>query len=38
MQAIVFGSGRIPVRDMVRAGIWMDLIGLVLLMLIFGWR
>lgn len=38
MQAIVFGSGRIPVRDMVRAGIWMDLIGLVLLMLLFGWR
>lgn len=31
MQAIVFGSGRIPVREMVRAGIWMDLIGLVLL-------
>ncbi|MBP6313825.1 MAG: SLC13/DASS family transporter [Flavobacteriales bacterium] len=36
MQAIVFGSGRIPVREMVRAGIWMDLIGIVLLTLFFG--
>lgn len=38
MQAIVFGSGRIPVQQMVRAGIWMDLLGLVLLVLLFGWR
>jgi len=37
MQAIVFGSGRIPVREMVRAGIWMDLVGVVLLTLLFGW-
>ena len=37
MQAIVFGSGRIPVRQMVRAGIWMDVIGVVLLVLFFGW-
>jgi sodium-dependent dicarboxylate transporter 2/3/5 len=36
MQAIVFGSGRIPVREMVRAGIWMDLIGLVLLVLLLS--
>ena len=36
MQAIVFGSGRIPVRQMVRAGIWMDVIGVVLLVLFFG--
>lgn len=36
MQAIVFGSGRIPVRDMVRAGIWLDLIGVALLVLFFG--
>ncbi len=36
MQAIVFGSGRIRVRDMVRVGIWMDLIGIVLLTLFFG--
>ena len=38
MQAIVFGTGRIPVRDMVRAGILLDLIGIVLLTLFFGWR
>lgn len=37
MQAIVFGSGRIPVREMVRAGIWLDLIGILLLVLFFGW-
>lgn len=36
MQAIVFGSGRIPVRAMVKAGIWMDLIGVLLLVLFFG--
>lgn len=36
MQAIVFGSGRIPVRDMVRAGIWLDLAGVLLLVLFFG--
>lgn len=38
MQTIVFGTGRIPVRQMVRAGLWMDLIGVVLLMLFFGLR
>lgn len=37
MQTIVFGTGRIPMRQMVRVGVWMDLIGVVLLMLIFGW-
>ncbi|MGV3638119.1 MAG: SLC13 family permease [Flavobacteriales bacterium] len=37
MQAIVFGSGRIPVRDMVRVGVWMDLLGIVLLTVLFGW-
>jgi len=37
MQAIVFGSGRIPVREMVRVGIWMDLVGIALLTLLFGW-
>lgn len=36
MQAIVFGSGRIPVLSMVRAGIWMDLAGILLLTLFFG--
>ena len=38
MQAIVFGSGRIPVRDMVRTGVWLDLAGIILLTLLFGWR
>ena len=38
MQAIVFGTGRIPVRQMVRVGIWMDLIGIALLVLFFGLR
>ena len=37
MQAIVFGSGRIPVREMVRVGVWMDLVGILLLTLLFGW-
>lgn len=36
MQTIVFGTGRIPMRQMVKAGVWMDLIGVVLLMLLFG--
>lgn len=36
MQTIVFGTGRIPMRQMVKAGIWMDLIGVALLMLFFG--
>jgi len=38
MQTIVFGTGRIPMRQMVKAGVWMDLIGVLLLMLFFGWR
>lgn len=37
MQAIVFGSGRIPVREMVRVGVWMDLLGIALLAVLFGW-
>lgn len=36
MQTIVFGTGRIPMRQMVKAGMWMDLVGVVLLMLFFG--
>jgi sodium-dependent dicarboxylate transporter 2/3/5 len=36
MQTIVFGTGRIPMRQMVRAGVWMDLIGVLLLVLFFG--
>jgi sodium-dependent dicarboxylate transporter 2/3/5 len=38
MQTIVFGTGRIPMRQMVKGGVWMDLIGVLLLMLFFGWR
>jgi sodium-dependent dicarboxylate transporter 2/3/5 len=38
MQTIVFGTGRIPMRQMVKAGVWMDLIGVLLLMLFFAWR
>lgn len=37
MQSIVFGSGRIPMRAMVRVGVWMDLVGVGLLMLFFAW-
>ena len=37
MQAIVFGTGRIPVRAMVRIGVWMDLLGIALLTALFGW-
>ncbi len=34
-QAIVFGSGWVPIRDMVRAGIWFNIIGIILVALIF---
>ena len=33
--AIVFGSGYVPIRDMVRAGIWFNLIGVALVTLAF---
>lgn len=36
MQTIVFGTGRIPMHQMVKTGVWMDLIGVLLLMLFFG--
>jgi sodium-dependent dicarboxylate transporter 2/3/5 len=29
--ALVFSAGRLTTRDMVRAGIWVDLIGVVLI-------
>ncbi len=32
MQAIVFSSGHLSVKQMVKAGVWMDLVGVVLLM------
>jgi solute carrier family 13 (sodium-dependent dicarboxylate transporter), member 2/3/5 len=36
MQTIVFGTGRIPMQQMVKAGVWMDVVGVLLLMLFFG--
>jgi sodium-dependent dicarboxylate transporter 2/3/5 len=33
--AIVFGSGYVSIRDMVRAGIWLNLAGLILLIATF---
>ena len=36
MQTIVFGTGRIPMQQMVKAGVWMDVIGVLLLVLFFG--
>lgn len=36
MMAIVFATGRVPVSTMLRAGVWMDLAGIVLLALWFG--
>ncbi|HEX5137918.1 MAG TPA: SLC13 family permease [Planctomycetota bacterium] len=35
-QTIVFGTGLVPVRDMVRAGIWFDLLGIALIAVLFG--
>ncbi|NNL65593.1 MAG: DASS family sodium-coupled anion symporter [Myxococcales bacterium] len=29
--AVVFGSGRIPLRDMIRAGFWLNLIGIAVI-------
>jgi sodium-dependent dicarboxylate transporter 2/3/5 len=34
-QAIVFGSGYITIRQMVRAGIWFNLLGIALVTLVF---
>jgi sodium-dependent dicarboxylate transporter 2/3/5 len=36
MQAIVFASGHLTVKQMVKAGIWMDLVGVVLLMALWA--
>jgi len=36
MQTIVFSTGRVPIRQMVKGGVWMDLVGVVLLALLFG--
>jgi sodium-dependent dicarboxylate transporter 2/3/5 len=35
-QTIVFGSGWVPMRDMARAGIWFNLLGLILVPLVFS--
>jgi sodium-dependent dicarboxylate transporter 2/3/5 len=32
MQAIVFSSGQLSVKQMVKAGVWMDVLGVLLLM------
>ena len=36
MQAIVFSSGQLSVKQMVKAGVWMDLLGVVLLMVLWA--
>lgn len=33
--AIVYGSGLVPMREMVRAGIWFNALGVILLLLMF---
>lgn len=34
-QAIVFGSGYVPIREMIRAGIWFNLLGIILVTAVF---
>jgi sodium-dependent dicarboxylate transporter 2/3/5 len=34
-QAIVFGSGWVPIKDMVRAGIWFNILGVILVAIFF---
>ena len=34
-QAIVFGSGHVTIRQMVRAGIWFNCLGIVLVTTLF---
>jgi sodium-dependent dicarboxylate transporter 2/3/5 len=36
MQAIVFSSGQLTVRQMMKAGVWMDALGVVLLVLLWS--
>ncbi len=36
MQAIVFASGQLSVKQMVKAGVWMDLLGVLLLMALWA--
>ena len=35
--AIVYGSGLVPIRTMVRAGLWFNLLGVVLVMATVAW-
>jgi sodium-dependent dicarboxylate transporter 2/3/5 len=35
-QAIVFGSGYVPLRQMIRCGIWFNLFGVILVTLLFA--
>ncbi len=34
-QAVVFGSGHVTIRDMVRCGFWFNIVGVVLVTLVF---
>lgn len=34
-QAIVFGSGWVPIKDMIRAGIWFNILGVILVAIFF---
>jgi sodium-dependent dicarboxylate transporter 2/3/5 len=36
MQAIVFASGHLTVKQMVKAGVWMDVVGVLLLMALWA--
>lgn len=34
-QAIVFGSGYVPIKQMIRAGVWFNALGIILVTLVF---
>ena len=35
-QTIIFGTGYVSIRQMMRAGIWFNLLGIILVVLVFG--
>ncbi len=35
-QAIVFGSGYVPIKQMIRAGIWFNVLGILLIIILFS--
>lgn len=35
-QALIFGSGYVKIKDMVRAGIWFNFLGIILISTVFG--